>query len=50
MSYALSARNSTIAELSKIDYGVKTVKSVMNIWEERNNDTKEEMVEFRCFV
>ena len=29
-----------------IDEGVRAVKSVMNEWEERNNDAKEEFLKF----
>ena len=44
---ALFADDTTIVGMSgEIDEGVRAVKSVMNKWEERNNDAKEEVLEF----
>ena len=47
MSSALFADDTTIVGMSgEIDEGVNVIKSVMNEWEERNNDAKEEVLEF----
>ena len=47
MTCALFADDTTIVGMSgEIDEGVRVVKSVMNDWEERNNEAKEEELEF----
>ena len=47
MTCALFADDTTIVGMSgEIDEGVRAIKSVMNDWEERNNDAKEEVLEF----
>ena len=47
MTSALFADDTTIVGMSdEIDEGVNEMKRVMNEWEERNNDTKEEVLEF----
>ena len=47
MTSALFADDTTIVGMSgEIDEGVNVMKSVMNEWEERNNDAKEEVLEF----
>ena len=47
LTCALFADDTTIVGMSgEIDEGVREVKRVMNDWEERNNDTKEEVLEF----
>ena len=47
LTCALFADDTTIVGMSgEIDDGVRRVKSVMNKWEERNNDAKEEVLEF----
>ena len=38
--------NTIVVRSDAIDGSVKLVKSVMNEWEERNNDAKEEVLEF----
>ena len=44
---ALFADDTTIVGMSdEIDVGVNVVKETMNKWEERNNDAKEEVLEF----
>ena len=44
---ALFADDTTIVGMSgEIDEGVRAVKEVMNKWEEKNNDDKEEILEF----
>ena len=47
MSCGLFADDTTIVGMSgELDEGVRVVKNVMNEWEERNNDSKEEVLEF----
>ena len=47
LTCALFADDTTIVGMSgEIDEGVRAVKSVMNEWEERNNEAKEEVLEF----
>ena len=47
MSCALFADDTTIVGMSgELDEGVRVVKSVMDEWKERNNDAKEEVLEF----
>jgi hypothetical protein len=47
VSLALFADDTTIVGVkSEIDSGVRAVKEVMNQWEERNNEEKEEVLEF----
>ena len=47
VSLALFADDTTIVGVkSEIENGVRVVKEVMNQWEERNNEEKEEVLEF----
>jgi hypothetical protein len=47
VSLALFADDTTIVGVkSEIENGVRTVKKVVNQWEERNNEEKEEVLEF----
>ena len=47
MSCGLFADDTTIVGMSgELDEGVRAMKSVMNEWEERNNEAKEEVLEF----
>ena len=47
MACALFADNTTrVGMRDETDYGIRAVKSVMDKWEELNNDTKEEVIEF----
>ena len=47
MKNALFADDTTIVGMSgELNEGVRLVKSVMNEWEERNNEAKEEVLEF----
>ena len=47
LSLGLFADNTTIVGMSgELDKGVSAIKNVMNEWKERNNDGKEEVLEF----
>ena len=47
MSCGLFADDTKIVGMTgELDEGVRVVKSVMNEWEERNNDAKEKVLEF----